>query len=155
MTILKTPIPQSVMDSLNDYIDNRANSDVVSYTPIWSGTGLTYSSNPATGSYIKIGRLVHFTININCATVTNFGTGQYSVTLPFAPSVQYVFRDGQVYDDSAVQHYRILGEGIPSSTNMLLWYGGTTNDLAFKYNTPVNPLSVADDWYVSGTYICV
>ena len=151
---LLTSIPQSVMDSIVSYIDNRANSNVVAYTPIWSGTGLTYSSNPATGSYIKIGRLVHFTININCATVTNFGTGQYSVTLPFAPSVQYVFRDGQVYDDSAVQHYRILGEGIPSTTNMLLWYGGTTNDLAFKFNTPVNPLSVADDWYVSGTYIC-
>jgi len=154
MTILKTPIPQSVMDSINDYIDNRANSDVVSYTPIWTGTGLTYSSNPATGSYIKIGKLVHFTININCATVTNFGTGQYSITLPFAPSVSYVFRDGQVYHTSGDQHYRILGEGISASNVMLLWYGGTTNDLAFKYNTPTT-LATNDVWYVSGTYICL
>jgi hypothetical protein len=152
---LLTSIPQNVMASIRSYIDNRFLSDVVSYTPIWTGTGLAYSSNPATGSYVKIGRLVHFTINVDCTTVTNFGTGQYSITLPFETSVQYVFRDGQVFDDSANQHYRILGEGLDSTTTMLLWYGGTTNDLAFKYNTPVNPLAVADNWYVSGTYICL
>jgi hypothetical protein len=144
------PILQDLM-TINDEINNFI--EVKTYSPIWTGAGLTYSSNPATGSYVKIGRLVHFTINVICTNVTNFGTGQYSITLPFIPSVQYAFRDGQIFDDSANQHYRILGEGIPATTTMLLWYGGTTNDLAFKFNTPVNLLAVADDWYVSGTYI--
>lgn len=144
------PILQDLF-SINDEINSFTN--VESYTPIWTGTGLAYTGNPATGSYIKIGKLVHFTINVDCTNVTNFGTGQYSITLPFAPSVQYAFRDGQAYDTSAVQHYRILGEGIPFTNAMLLWYGGTTNDLAFKFNTPINTLATNDYWYISGTYI--
>jgi hypothetical protein len=144
------PILQDLL-SINDEINGF--SDIQTYTPIWTGTGLEYTGNPTTDSYVKIGSLVHFTINVDCTTVTNFGTGQYSITLPFAASVPYAFRDGQAYDTSATQHYRILGEGIPSSDAMLLWYGGTTNDLAFKYNTPINTLATNDYWYISGTYI--
>ena len=29
-----------------------------SYSPTWSGTGLTFTGTPATGSYIKIGNFV-------------------------------------------------------------------------------------------------
>lgn len=144
------------MDSISSYINNGATSNVVSYTPTWTGTGLVYPQGAVTGSYIRIGKLVHFTININCATVTNFGTGQYSVTLPFTPSVQYVFRDGQIFNGLTNQHYRILAEGIEGTSTMLLWTntGGTNNDLAFQNDTPTN-LNDECVWYVSGTYICV
>ena len=48
------------------------------YTPTFSGTGLTFTGAPATGEYIQFGKYVFFNIKVNFNTVTNFGTGQYS-----------------------------------------------------------------------------
>jgi hypothetical protein len=58
-------------------------TQIHSYTPVWSGTGLTYTGTPTSGFYIKIGNLVQIQITVDFDNVTNFGTGQYSLTLPF------------------------------------------------------------------------
>jgi hypothetical protein len=123
-----------------------------SYSPVWSGTGLTYTGTPATGKYIKIGKLVHFRINVACTNVTNFGTGQYSLTLPFAPVADYVFRDGGFHDASTGNHHAIAADAESGTTTITLWHpGSSAKDVAFDHNTPLT-VQTADYFYLSGTY---
>jgi hypothetical protein len=62
--------------------DNNLGVPVVTYTPTWSGTGLAFTGTPAVGRYSRVGKMITYNIQVNCSTVTNFGTGQYSITLP-------------------------------------------------------------------------
>lgn len=124
-----------------------------SFNPVWSGTGLTYTGTPATGTYIQIGKLIHFKIKVVCTNVTNFGTGQYSLTLPFAPVDDYVFRDGGFHDTSTGNHHAISADAEDGTTTMTLWHpGSSAKDVAFDHNTPLT-LHTADYFYVSGTYL--
>ena len=50
---------------------------VQSYSPVWSGTGLAYTGTPATGFYVKLGKLVLVQIDVEFDNVSNFCTGQY------------------------------------------------------------------------------
>ena len=126
---------------------------VDSYSPTWSGTGLTYTGTPATGTYVKIGRLVHFKIMVVCTNVTNFGTGQYSLTLPFAPVGDYIFRDGGFHDTSTGNHHAISADAESGTTSITLWHpGSSAKDVAFDHNTPLT-IQTNDYFYVSGTYI--
>lgn len=123
-----------------------------SYNPVWSGTGLTYTGTPATGSYMKIGKMVTFRIKVLCSTVTNFGTGQYSLTLPFDPVDDYVFRDGGLHHVAQNYHYQISGDAESGTTELRMLYQGTNGkDEAFLHNNP-HELQVSDYFYVSGTY---
>jgi len=124
-----------------------------SFNPVWSGTGLAYTGTPATGTYIQIGKLVHFKIKVVCTNVTNFGTGQYSLTLPFAPVDDYVFRDGGFHDASTGNHHAIAADAEDGTTTMTLWHpGSSAKDVAFDHNTPLT-LHTADYFYISGTYL--
>jgi len=123
------------------------------YTPNWTGTGLAYTGNPAVGSYIKIGNLVSFNIKVTLTNVTNFGTGQYSLTLPFAPISDYVFRDGGFHDTSNGNHHAIAADAEDGTVQMTLWHpGSSARDIAFDHNTPLT-IATADYFYISGTYI--
>lgn len=122
------------------------------YQPTFTGTGLTFTGTPATGIYIKIGTLVHFRIKVRCTTVTNFGTGQYHLTLPFEPVDDYVFRDGGFHDASTGHHHAISADAEANTTQISLWHpGSSAKDVAFDQNTPI-VLHVADYFYISGTY---
>jgi hypothetical protein len=62
----------------------------VHWSPQFKATGLTFtgtnSNYPTYGSaYVKQGYLITFWIQINLSTVTNFGTGQLQVDLPYPP----------------------------------------------------------------------
>jgi hypothetical protein len=58
---------------------------LANYSPVLSGTGLTTTSNPAFGVFTRYGNSISFHIEIDCATITNFGTGAYQITLPVLP----------------------------------------------------------------------
>lgn len=123
----------------------------VSYTSVWSGTGLTFTGTPTVASYILFGSLCHFRIRVNCTTVTNFGTGQYNLTLPFAPQDDYVFRDGGIHANTG-SHYALMADAEAGQTMMSLWHPGPGGqDAATDYNSP-HTLAVADYFYISGTY---
>jgi hypothetical protein len=48
------------------------------------GTQPTFNGAPLfSGSYTKTGNLVHFRVNVGMTNITNFGSGQYYVTIPF------------------------------------------------------------------------
>ena len=127
-----------------------------SYNSIWSGTGLTYTNSPTTASYIKIGNWVIVQIDVNFATVTNFGTGQYSLTIPFASKYHTDVYGGSVHDitPGGIDHYSLKGHLVPSSTTMTIWdMASASKDEPMDHNSPFN-LAVADRFHMSFSYIC-
>ena len=122
----------------------------VSYNPTWSGTGLTFTGTPATGSYMKVGKLVTFRFKVLCTTVTNFGTGQYSITLPFNVATNYQFQDGAIHRASNGNHYPLKAHA-DSGNVMTLWDGAGATDIIFDHNSPYT-LTVNDYFYLTGTY---
>lgn len=136
--------------------DGSVTSTIYSYNPVWSGTGLAYTGTPATGAYIKIGNLVTVQIDVLFTTVTNFGSGQYSLTLPFPSKYHTDVYGGSIHDvvNQGIDHYSLKGHLTPSSTGITIWnIGSSAKDEPFDYNSPFN-LSVADKFHMSFSYIC-
>lgn len=131
--------------------DNNVASPKIAYTPTWTGTGLAFTGTPATGHYIKIGKMVFYEIQVNCATVTNFGSGQYSITLPagLTPSGDYQHLGGL---HKASSHYTLLADVNSGSTTVVLYHptANGTQDI-FSYNKPTT-LTTGSNWYISGSY---
>jgi hypothetical protein len=130
-------------------------TEIKPYSPTWSGTGLAYNNTPATGSYIKIGNFVIVQIDVLYTGVTNFGTGQYSLTLPFASKYHTDVYGGSAHDTlPTLRHYSLKGHLIPSSTSMTLWqHAGSGNDEPMDFNTPFSP-GTEDKFHMSFSYIC-
>lgn len=131
--------------------DNNLSTTRQTWTPTWSGTGLTFTGTPAVGRYMRVGKMIFYTVNVNCATVTNFGTGQYSLTLPTGLNPAYDFQHvGGLHKNT--DHYTLLAD-LEASTNSFKIYHPTANggQDAFTYNKPTT-LTTASTWYVSGSY---
>jgi Collagen triple helix repeat (20 copies) len=133
------------------------NPTVTTYTPTFSGTGLTFTGNPASGSYIQIGKLVFFRIKVLLTNVTNFGSGQYTLTLPFTPDSNYSFHDAEIYHSST--SYTLIGTVSSSNSTITLYHLATTNggssygyDDTFTATNPVT-LTTSDYFYISGSYL--
>jgi hypothetical protein len=128
---------------------------ISSYSPTWSTTGLIYTGTPATGTYIKIGNLVQVQIDVLFTNVSNFGTGQYSLTIPFASKYHTDVYGGSIHDTAAtIDHYSLKGHLTPSSTTMPVWFiSGSSQDQPFIRNAPIN-LTTADKFHMNFTYIC-
>jgi hypothetical protein len=88
--------------------------------------------------------------------ITNFGTGQYYVDLPFPAKYGYKFREGCLHDISTSRDYAMGGHVYAGQSRVTLGstdtQSGTVFDIAFTYNSPVT-LSTADNFHISGTYI--
>jgi hypothetical protein len=129
------------------------------YSPVFSSSGgtsqIAFTGTPATGSYMKQGKLVHFRIKVLYTTMTAFGGGagnQYFITLPFAPAEKYVFRDAMYEKASNSGHYELSAHATAGSTTMALYHSaGGGNEVTMNHNAPVSP-STADYFYLSGTY---
>ena len=130
-------------------------TEIKSYSPVWSGTGLTFTNTPVTGSYIKIGNLITVQIDVLYTTVTNFGTGQYSLTLPLASKYHTDVYGGSAHDTlPSLKHYSLKGHLIPSSTTMTLWqHASSGEDEPMDFNTPFNA-TTEDKFHMSFSYIC-
>ena len=126
------------------------------YNSVWSGTGLTFTGTPTTASYVKIGNLVQVQIDVDFTNVTNFGTGQYSLTIPFNSKYHTDVYGGSVHDvvNQGVDHFSIKGHLTDSSTIMTIWsIGSSSKDEPFDHNSPFN-LTTADKFHMSFSYIC-
>jgi hypothetical protein len=127
-----------------------------SYNSVWSGTGLTFTGTPTTASYIKIGNLVQVQIDVDFTNVTNFGSGQYSLTIPFNSKYHTDVYGGSVHDvvNQGVDHFSIKGHLTDSSTTMTIWsIGSSSKDEPFDHNSPFN-LATTDRFHMSFSYIC-
>jgi hypothetical protein len=118
------------------------------------GTQPTFSGAPLfTGSYVKADDLVHFQIQVDMDNITNFGTGQYYLELPFTAKHNYYLRDGCVHDISTDKQYSIGGHVSAGSKQLLLRSTSSNgNDVPFEHNVPFN-LNAADNFHIAGAYI--
>jgi hypothetical protein len=134
---------------------NNTVSAITSYSPVWSGTGLAFTGTPAIGTYVKIGNLVQVQIDVNFTNVTNFGSGQYSLTLPHPSKYHTDVYGGSIHNvGSTTDHYSLKGHLLPTSSTMTLWYiSGSSQDQIFDHNSPIN-LVTTDKFHMSFSYIC-
>jgi hypothetical protein len=131
-------------------------TEIKSYSPVWSGTGLAFTGTPATGTYIKIGNLIQVQISVDFDNVSNFGTGQYSLTLPFPSKYHTDVYGGSVHDtvNQGVDHYSLKGHLDDGSSIFTIWnIKSSAADEPFDHNTPIN-LTTADLFHMSFSYIC-
>jgi hypothetical protein len=86
--------------------------------------------------------------------ITNFGTGQYYVDLPFPAKYSYHFRDACLHDNSGtVRQYALSGHVYAGQSQVTLWFTSTSGqDELFDYNSPAL-LTVNDNFHIAGTYI--
>lgn len=121
-----------------------------------NGAQPVFSEPGITGMYLKHGDLVHFEIQVDFSNITDFGTGQYYLTLPLPAKVPYLFRNGCLHDDSQNRQYHISGHVAAGDTQVWLFttdrQGNRIFDDPFTNNSPVS-LSAADNFHVAGSYI--
>lgn len=141
------------------------------YTPTFQATGLTFTGSGAThpaynSYYVKLGNVVTFYINVNLSTVTNFGTGQFKLELPFTPHdgavnhfLGWAWVDPSQPADQLNGHVQIIGDHLSGNKTLdLHWLGGDTPtpkpviEHLFYQGYPVT-LTTASKIYISGTYI--
>ena len=156
--VLNADTQPYTMSSIVETVNNTQGEEVV-YTVGGgtSGTQPVFAGPPLfSGSYIKIGNLIHFQIQVDMDNITNFGTGQYFVTLPFNSKHGYMFRNGCLHDISTSREYHISGHVYAGYNVMELFtsdtQGNTLYDFPFTSTEPV-VLSTADNFHLSGTYI--
>jgi hypothetical protein len=142
----------------------------VRYTPTFTATDLTFTGTGAThptynSYYVKAGKLVSFVIEVDMSTVTNFGTGQYKLQLPFTPQFGFNHFSGWAWADPNVSPdigtgHTIINADTAGVTDVLdLHYlksaGGANAPIReglFLQGTPVT-LSTISKIYINGTYI--
>lgn len=119
------------------------------------GTQPTFSGPAIFGSYNRFGNMVHFSIQVDFDNITGFGTGQYYLTLPYAPRVPYDFREGCIHDVSGPAQFQISGHVAAGETLLYLSSSDKVSsgvqDVPFTSTFPVT-LTTADSFHISGTY---
>ena len=118
------------------------------------GNQPTFTGAPLfSGTYVKTGPMVHFQIQVDMDNITNFGTGQYFVELPFHAKYGYQFKNGCLHDISNGRQYAIGGHVYAGSNQVLLSYTDSNGrDAAFDHDSPMT-LTTADNFHLSGDYI--
>lgn len=125
--------------------------DPVSWTPVLSATNFSQTSNPATGEYFKYGKMIVCRLNVPFTNVTNFGTGQYHINLPFPPAHHGDASSGTLHDADD-GYFSIKGHYNAGSTDMSLWYISiVSKDAEFDNNSPIL-LTTADEFHMNFIY---
>jgi hypothetical protein len=146
------------------------NGEVTRWSPNFKATGLVFTGTNSTyptynSHYVKNGRMVSFWIEVDLATVTNFGTGQYIAELPFMPLTgtmnhfqAWANVDPTVNPDIA-GHVVLQADHLANTKDLDLHYlkqaGGANSPLMeamFKQGTPAT-LTTSSKIYINGTYI--
>lgn len=144
----------------------------IRYSPTFTATGMTFTGSGVTyptynSYYVKSGLLVSFVIEIDFTTVTNFGTGQYKVELPFAPAFGYnhfagwIWADPNIPPDTGTGHTILNADTSGITTVLDLHYlksaGGANSPIRegiWTQDLPV-PLTTISKAYINGTYISI
>ena len=154
-------------------LEGSTSSDPISvrWSPNFFATGMTFTGTngnyPTYNSYyVKNGKMVTFFIEINCSTVTNFGTGQFMTELPFDPIAgsmnhfpAWMLVSSSVNPDLA-GHIVLQADHLASTKTLdLHWYAASTSnpkpvmESLLKQGSPLT-LTNEVKMYINGTYIC-
>lgn len=127
----------------------------VAFTPTGGGTGLVITGPAFSGRYTLVGNLCYFSFVVVMTNITNFGTGQYFINLPFPTLSPMIARDGCLHDTSTGNQYHISGHAFAGTTRMDLFttdtQGNRLYDFAFKQGEPIT-LATADTFHIQGVY---
>jgi hypothetical protein len=157
--------------TISDIGDLGQVSSAVRFSPTFQATGLTFTGSGATyptynSYYVKYGQMVTFNIIVSLTTVTNFGTGQFKVDLPFAPLAStanhfsaWSWVNPALPADELNGHVQMVADHLPDSQTMdLHWLKETTAnpkpliESLLVQGTPVT-FTTASRMYINGTYI--
>lgn len=144
---------------------------LVRWSPVFSGTDIAFTGSGTTyptyqSYYMKIGSLVSFNIKCELTTVTNFGTGQLKLELPFAPIPTaanhfsaWGWVDPSQPADELNGHVQMVADHLPGSSVLdLHWLKETTAmpkpliESLLVQGTPVT-FTTNSIIYVNGTYL--
>jgi hypothetical protein len=147
------------------------NPTAVRFSPTFSATGMTFTGSNSTyptynSYYVKAGQMVTFWIAIDMTTVTNFGTGQFKVNLPFAPLATaanhfsaWAWVNPALPPDDLNGHIQMVADNLPGSQTLdLHWLLAATSspkpviESTLSQGTPVT-FTTASKMYINGTYI--
>lgn len=131
-------------------------TEIKSYTSTWSGTGLTYTNQPVQATYVKIGNVITVQIDVEFDNVTNFGTGAYSLTLPFPSLYHTDVYGGSIHKvvNQGTDHYSIKGHLSSGSSTFTIWaIGSNAADQPFTHSAPIG-IDTDDKFHMSFSYIC-
>ena len=117
------------------------------------GTQPTFTGDPLfDGSYVKVGPLVHFRVNVEMTNITNFGTGQYYITLPFNSKYDVDLTGGHIEDDSKTNRWTLSGHVEAGSNQLHLTYTAGGQQQIFDHNSPI-ALTTSDFFSMASSYI--
>lgn len=120
----------------------------IAWTPVLTSANgdFAQSANPSYGSYVKLGKIVFCSLHVSFENTTNFGTGIYSVTLPF-PVAHHTAMHGGTLHDTSDGFFTITGhQATAAASTMSLWYQSiVTKDAEFDSNSPI--LLTTDDFF--------
>jgi hypothetical protein len=141
------------------------------WSPVFQATGLTFTGSGVTyptysSYYVKFGQMVTFWIAIDMATVTNFGTGQFKVDLPFAPLATaanhfsaWCWVNPALPADDLNGHIQLVADHLTGSQTLdIHWLKAATSnpkpviESIMSQGDPVT-LTTSSRMYVNGTYI--
>lgn len=163
-------IPANQIATIGD-INSVIAPTKVRFSPVFQATGLTFTGSGATyptydSWYVKSGDLVTFNIKCVMTTVTNFGTGQFKLELPFAPLSTaanhfsaWCWVDPSLPADELNGHVQLVADHLPGSQTLdLHWLKETTaspKPLIESILSQGNPITLTTSSfiYVNGTYI--
>lgn len=107
---------------------------------------------PTDAHYIRVGELVYICASIPFTYVTNFGTAQYKIQLPFPAGYHADFFGGTIHDTSAGTFHTVKGHIEKNSAIMTLWHlAASSTDQPFTHNSPIN-LAPDDEFHIAGWY---
>ena len=143
------------------------------YQPTFQATDLTFTGSGTTyptynSFYVKHLQMVNFQITVNLSTVTNFGTGQIKLELPFVPYgsmanhfTGWVWVDPSMPADELNGHIIIQADHLAGDKTLdLHWHMATTAapkpiiESTFSQGNPVT-LTTSSVIQISGSYISV
>lgn len=171
ITVADSDVSVNVVENTVTITDGVLTPTAVRWSPVFSATDMTFTGSgttyPTYNSYfVKAGQLVTFWIAIDMTTVTNFGTGQYKVDLPFRPvdSASNHFKgwcwvNPALPPDDLNGHIQIVADHLPGSQTLdFHWLQATTSNpkpIIETLLTQGNPVTftTASKLYVNGTYI--
>lgn len=171
ITVSPSDVALNVTENVVTITDGVLTPSVVRWSPTFSAEGMTFTGTdttyPTYNSYfVKAGQLVSFWIAVDFTTVTNFGTGQYKLELPFQPVDNtanhfpaWCWVDPSLPPDELNGHIQLVADHLQASKVLdIHWLQSTTAtpkpviESILSQGNPVT-FTTASKLYVNGTYI--
>ncbi|MFI8962043.1 hypothetical protein ACIGO8_08000 [Streptomyces sp. NPDC053493] len=115
--------------TMNQEIRDQLNSMFAawtSYTPTWtaSTTNPVLGNGSLTGVYMKVGRTCHVQVELSCGTTTTYGSGNWSLGLPFTSTNSGGLRIGVAQASGSIRAAGQVTVNTSAST-FGLWFPAT------------------------------